>query len=178
MLVQEITNCTKKVKKSETGFHYADCYVNGSSFQADAPDYLASRSNKENKVAKSYEVVGKAISESYFETSYNDEDVDFVNDYAQNYKKGIILIMTDIMDEEEINFFTKNMKDKIKYIIYYKGEPCRLNIEHSRGLTFIRTFSLRAAVNQAYKKAKNGQAIILPKVDSNFDFCRYIETYN
>jgi hypothetical protein len=130
------------------------------------------------EVSKSYEISGKCISESYFETSYDEEDIDFMSDYARSHKSGIILIMTDKMTEYEINYFTTHMRDKLKYVIYYSGDASQFRLSPSKGLTFIRTFSLKAAINEAYRNAKNGQAIILPKINPNFDFCEYIDKLN
>jgi hypothetical protein len=130
------------------------------------------------QVSKSYEVSGKCISESYFEPSYDEEDIDFLNEFAKSHKNGVILIMTEEMSEFEINYFTEHMRDKLKYIIYYNGDASRFRLARSRGLTFIRTFSLKAAVIEAYRNSKSGQAIILPKIDSSFDFFAYIDNLN
>jgi hypothetical protein len=130
------------------------------------------------QVSKSFKVSGKCISESYFETSYDEEDIDFLNNFGRSHKNGVILIMTAEMSEFEINYFTEHMRDKLKFIIYYNGDASQFRLAPSRGLTFIRTFSLKAAVIEAYKNAKNGQAIIFPKVDSNFDLFEYIENLN
>ncbi len=171
MLVQEAAKRSKNKEISSSPFRYSDFAISSSLFQIE---------NKENehKVSKSYEVQGKTISESFFETNYGEEDLDFVQDFAQSHKKGIILIITEKMNEDEINFFIRNMKGKVKFIIYYQGEPSQMNIMHTRNLTFIKTFSIKAAIATAYKKAKSGQAIVLPKVDANFDFFRYIEYLN
>jgi hypothetical protein len=129
-------------------------------------------------VSKSYEIIGGAINESFFNTDYSEEEIDFIKDFAGSYKNGIILIMTDKMTEDEISYFTENMKSKLKFIIYYSGDASQFNLNHTKGLTFIRTFSLKSAVAEAYRKAKNGQAILFPKIDSNFDFFQYIDNLN
>ncbi len=134
------------------------------------------KSDASLKVTKSFELVGKIISESYFEVDYS--DTEFINDYSSNHKNGIILIMTEMMNETEINFFTKHLKDKLRYIIYYNGDVSQFNIQNSKGLTFIRTFSLKAAVAEAYRKVKDGQAIVFPTVEPNFDFFSYVDLLN
>jgi len=134
------------------------------------------KSNSMPQVSKSYEIVGKCISESYF--TYDETDTDFISDFSKSHKNGILLIMTDEMSEFDINFLAEHMGEKLKYIIYYRGDASQFNLVPSKGLTFIRTFSLKSAVIAAYRNAKNGQAIIFPKVDSDFDFFQYVDTLN
>jgi len=130
------------------------------------------------QVSKSFSVSGSSISECYFETNYSEDETDFIQDFANSYKNGIILIMTDKMTEDEIAYFAENMKNKLKFIIYYNGDASQFNLNYTKGLTFIRTFSLKTAVTEAYRNAKKGQAILLPKIDSNFDFFNYIDNLN
>lgn len=141
-------------------------------------NYKEPKCNQMKNVSKSYEVISGTINESFFNTEYTEEEIDFIKDFAGSYKNGIILIMTDKMTEEEISYFTENMKSKLKFIIYYNGDASQFNLNHTKGLTFIRTFSLKSAVAEAYRKAKNGQAILFPKIDSNFDFFQYIDNLN
>jgi hypothetical protein len=133
---------------------------------------------KTKEVSKSFEVTAKAIQESYFETSFDEDDIEFISDFANSQKNGIILILSELMDEYEINYITTHMGHKIKYIIYYNGDASHLRLKPARGLTFIRTFSLKSAVIAAYNHASKGMAIVLPKIDQNFDLFEHIDMLN
>ena len=172
---------TRKLAINNNPLHFADKVSNHHFVLPSAAvidEWIGVKPSVSSEVSKSYEVTGKAFSESFFETSYDEEDTDFMHEYAQSHKNGIILIMTDKMTVFEINYFMTHMRDKLKYVIYYCGDASQFRLCPSKGLTFIRTFSLKAALNEAYRTAKNGQAIILPKIDPNFDFCKYIDNLN
>jgi hypothetical protein len=173
---------TRNLTRNSNQMHKSGNALNGffmiPELEIECTEFPSVKPSNRPAVSKSYEVSGKAISESYFETSYEEDDIEFINDYAQSHKNGIILVMTDEMSEYEINYFTTHMRNKIKYIIYYSGDASQFRINPSKGLTFIRTFSLKAAINEAYRNSRNGQAIILPKIDPSFDLCEYIEQLN
>jgi hypothetical protein len=178
MVATETRNLTRNSNLMFKTGNVSDAFFMVPELETNSAGFPTVKPSNRPAVSKSYEVSGKAISESYFETSYEEDDIEFINDYVQSHRNGIILVMTAEMSEYEINYFTTHMRDKIKYIIYYHGDASQFRLNPSKGLTFIRTFSLKAAINEAYRNAKTGQAIILPKIDPAFDFCEYIEQLN
>jgi len=178
MFATETRNLSQNATTLHIIDHFSEIPVVGHSPLNENDVKPLAKSPGQTSISKSYEVSGKYLSECYFETSYDEEDLDFLNDFSVNHKNGIILIMTENMSEFEINYFIEHLGSRIKYIIYYNGDASLFRLSSSKGLTFVRTFSLKAAVAQSYRIAKKGQAIVLPKVDSNFDFFANVDILN
>ncbi len=114
---------------------------------------------------KSYEVKNNALHESCFDISMSNMS-DFATDYINNYPKGIFLIVNTSFKSEKVNLLNSMIKSDNNNTVF--------------GLCMSSTDSsykneIKQAINMSYKKADNGQAILLCGVDSEFDIFEHID---
>ena len=79
----------------------------------------------------------------------------------------------DIRRDELTNIYNK-FKDRLKLIIHY-GNNVDLTGIFNNISEIIKVNSLKKAVNKSYLNVKNGQTILFPRVESNFDYFKHVK---
>lgn len=129
--------------------------------------------NKISIVNKTYEMNKGIISESFLDISDSTEAMDFYKDYSLGTTNGLILVVDSKMKIEDVVGLPASEMDCVKLVIRYNGSE---NMTGA-GTTVqqIETNSIKNAVNEAYKRVENKQAILFAHVNSNFDFFEHID---
>jgi len=126
-------------------------------------------------VNKTYEKYKNTLSESYFDVSDKEEAREFIDDYAKNLNDGLILVMNSEVEIDEVINLSTGVQNCIKLIIRYSTNNNKSDVKLKESVEQIKTNSIKNAVNEAYSRVKNGQAILFAHVNSNFDFFEHME---
>jgi hypothetical protein len=130
---------------------------------------------RESKVNKAYEMYKGTISESYFDVSDPAEARNFVDDYANNLNNGLIVVIDNCLQINEVINFSGNVNGCIKLVIRYNS-LCDCNTDSAvENTSQINTKSIKQAVNEAYNRIENNQAILFAHVHSNFDLFEHLD---
>ncbi len=127
-------------------------------------------------VNKTFEKYKDTICESYFDVSDMEEARSFIDDYAQNLNKGLILVANSELDLNEVVNLSSGVQNCIKLVIRYNEGRNNLNYNQMNNIKQIKASSIKKAVIEAYKHVENGQAILFAHVNSNFDLFEHLET--
>jgi hypothetical protein len=133
----------------------------------------ASVVNKQSVVNKTYEMNKGIISESFLDISESDDARDFYKDYSVGATNGLILVVDSRMKIEDVVGLPSNELDCVKLVIWYNGLDNKSNV--STTSDEIVTDTIKKAVNEAYKRVENKQAILFAHVNSNFDLFEHID---
>ena len=133
-----------------------------------------SKKSRDIRVNKTYEMQHGILSESYFDITDKNESIEFMNDYISNSNNGLILVISDETDINEL-FALSGIEQSIKLIVNCSN----CNKLENRSLNHVQQIkvnTISSAVNEAYKHVENGQSILIPYVNSNFDLFEHIES--
>ncbi|MDF1548373.1 MAG: hypothetical protein P1P88_11165 [Bacteroidales bacterium] len=124
------------------------------------------------RINKSYEMSNAILSESYFDMEDMENTLEFISDYANGYKNGIILVVNDQSKHDDLQLLTNGLNEQLKHLIICKS------VDNNSSFTDypekIEADTISNAVKTAYNKATNGQAILIQGVDTNFDFYSFL----
>ena len=96
--------------------------------------------------------------------------------YAPKYKntnKDLIIVLSGQEQESELYYIFNNFIDRINTVISAGNHKVFSSIR-SFVSEFISETSFESAVNKSYKLLKNGQTIVFPCTNNDFDFFSYI----
>lgn len=133
-----------------------------------------SKDNKQGNFAintlttKIFEMNDGAISESILLQSDDTLTNNFF-EYEEYKEKDSILILSDDYTDKEIANLEAILDDNFHTVVYCGNNRSKF-ADIFKKIKTISTDSLTNAVTKAYQLVKEGQTIIFPKVDSNFEF--------
>jgi len=124
--------------------------------------------------SKVFEMWAGAISENVI---VHDEETisNTVFQYSEYKNKESIIIITDSYTNSEINELESKLDNNLHTVIYCNKNREKVSKLLNKVKTKISAKSLSNAITKAYQLVKEGQAIILPKVDSNFEFFNHVK---
>lgn len=123
--------------------------------------------------ARSYEMNSGILNESYSILDESDNSADILADTDTNPINDIIIILSDDVRSDELTDIYNKFKDRLKLIIHYGNNIAVKNIFNNFS-EIISVNSLKNAVNKSYLRVKNGQTILFPRIDKNFDFFKHV----
>ena len=124
--------------------------------------------------SKVFEMWSGAISENIIVQEKN-SSTDMFLAYDEYKNKKSIIIITDNYSDNEINKLESKLDNKLHTIIYCNKNRKKVSSILKKINSKISANSLTNAVTKAYQLVKEGQAIIFPKIDSNFEFFNHVE---
>jgi len=98
-----------------------------------------------------------------------------VFEYDEYKNKKSIIILTDNYSDNEIINIENKLDNNLHTVIYCNKNRKKISRVFNKIKTKMSADSLSNAVTKAYQLVKEGQAIILPKIDNNFEFFNYVE---
>ena len=122
--------------------------------------------------AKIFEMNAGAISESIL-LQKDDNITNNFFEYDEYKKKDSILVLSDDYTDDEIAKLEAILDDNFHTVLYCGNNRSKF-INVFKKIKSISADSLSSAVTKAYQLVKDGQAIIFPKVDRNFEFFAYL----
>ena len=124
--------------------------------------------------AKIFEMNAGAIAESILLQEGNTKTNNFF-DYDDIKSKQSIIVITDDFNKNELLKLNTKLNDNLHTIVYY-GENRHNFTEIFKKITKrISVSSFSNAVTKAYQLVKDGQTIIFPKIDCNFELFAHLE---
>ncbi len=134
---------------------------------------------KENNIVdtatvRSYEMNSGVLNESYSILEDNDDSAGILADTDMTPNNDLIIIISDDIRSDELTNIYNKFKDRLKLIIHY-GNNVDLTGIFNNISEIIKVNSLKKAVNKSYLNVKNGQTILFPRVEGNFDYFKHVK---
>ncbi len=131
---------------------------------------MLKQKNKRLQTAKFYTKLNETLHENF---AYIDEDNSQLRYIDADCGKNIILVLFDNVSDSDLqNIFTR-LQNRIHTVIYYQGLQIHKFLPTNR-TCIIKTNSIQHAVTEAYRIAHEGQTIVLPKTEVDFDLFAHI----
>lgn len=124
--------------------------------------------------ARSYEMSDGIIHESFSTLEDSDNSAEILADTDMNPANDIIIVLTDDVKCDELTDLYNKFKNRLKLIIHYgSNNEVKQIFEHFSQIISVN--SLKKAVNKSYLLVQNGQTILFPRTEKNFDFFRHVD---
>ncbi|RLD65036.1 MAG: hypothetical protein DRI95_09590 [Bacteroidetes bacterium] len=123
---------------------------------------------------RSYEMNSGVLNESYSILEDTDNSAEILADTDMNPNNDLIIIISDDIRSDELTNIYNKFKDRLKLIIHYGNNVNITNIINNFS-EVINVNSLKKAVNKSYINVKNGQTILFPRIETNFDYFKHVK---
>ncbi|MEN8119210.1 MAG: hypothetical protein ABFS35_02640 [Bacteroidota bacterium] len=123
--------------------------------------------------ARSYEMNSGILSESYSILNESDNSAEVLSDTDNKSVNDIIIILSDDVKSDELTCIYNKFKDRLKLIIHYGNNNAVKRIFNNFS-EIISVNTLKNAVNKSYLLVQNGQTILFPRIETNFDFFKHV----
>ena len=123
--------------------------------------------------ARSYEMNSGVLSESYSILDDSDNSAEILADTDMAPVNDIIIILSDDVRADELNDIYNKFKDRLKLIINY-GNNINVKGIFNNFSEIINVNSLKKAVNKSYLQVQNGQTILFPRIEKDFDYFKHV----
>ncbi|MBN1251545.1 MAG: hypothetical protein JXR51_03695 [Bacteroidales bacterium] len=140
------------------------------------PDMSSFIDTTENKYlsSKIFEMNDGAIYENILMIDEEHTTDNFLN-FNNLSDKSLIIIINDQFNDYELFELEKKLDKKLHTIVYIGNNKQKIATIFKRITKRICTSSISKAISKSYRIVKNGQSIVLPKIDMNFDFFSHVD---
>ena len=173
VVISKVTNNDLETKLQSSFLNQPTLIQTNSESKMDTQMETNENNPVDAKTTRSYEMNSGVLNESYSILDDTDNSAEIFANTDMPTNNGIIVIISDDVRSDELTEIYNRFKDRLKLIIHF-GNNIALTGIFDNISEIIKVNSLKNAVNRSYMNVKNGQTILFPRVDANFDFFRHV----
>ncbi len=124
------------------------------------------------QTAKFYTVLNETLHENFVFIDEDNAELSLIDNDIPVSKNIILVLFDNLLDKDLYSLFRK-FQSRLHTIIYYNDIPLP-EFLLKNNTCVIKTNSVQHSVTEAYRIARDGQTILFPRTDADFDFFAHI----